>query len=149
MLLDNFDLATILKNGNDTLTISDIQNVYIGFTGATDIENEKKKVLNWYFKNDSEPIDFAAYVFDDLSDISLTADTLGGTNRVITAEVSGEQVSGVELDFYTSLGSLNTSSGITDSTGKTSSTISSVISGLAIVEAAAPGGSMAVRICPA
>ncbi|QSX05872.1 Ig-like domain-containing protein [Sedimentibacter sp. zth1] len=140
--LNDFDIGAILTNGEESLSIEDVQDVYVGFTGFA-LNEDKTDIWGWYFKNDSTPIDFAAYTFIDASNITLTANPqAGASSSTIIASVSGvcTTPAGIKVDFSTSLGSLKSSSAVTDLSGNVSVQLSSTASGIAVVKAVAAGG---------
>lgn len=144
--LEDFDLEAILRNGNDSLSMEELREVYIGFTGATGIVNEKFKLWDWYYKNDPVPVDFVPYSFTDASSIAVTGNPPGGLPQsTVKAVVTGDSgpVSGVNVDFSATFGLLDSTSVITDSIGSASTTVRTVTSGNAVIRAVAAGGAMA------
>ena len=151
--LDDFDLEVILKNEDNSLNLEDLRQVYVGFTGSSDISNasnfddqDKSRIWGWYYKDDPTPFHFGPYIFLNASDITLTADPEGGQpSSTVTAVVqdSNGPVPGVRVDFSTTFGTLSTTSGITDSYGRVSTILSATQSGEATVKALAKGGAYA------
>lgn len=150
--LNDFDLEAILRNGDNSLSLEALRQVYIGFTGASSItasnpaEQDKANIWGWYYKDDPTPIDFAPYIFLDASEFTLTANPEGGEpSSTLTAVVQGRDspISDLKVDFSTDFGSLSTPSGVTDSYGKVSTILSATQSGEATVKALAKGGANA------
>ncbi|MDD4843949.1 MAG: Ig-like domain-containing protein [Anaerotignum sp.] len=143
--IENVDLPTLLATDNN-LTVGDVQNIYAGFTGsAGDMTSEKDDILSWYFKNDSNPIDFDHQSYADASVVDVSAAANGDAGDcTISATVSGTNgtpTEGVPIVFSASKGTLESTSTVTDSSGKASVNLhtASSISGVE-VHAVADGG---------
>lgn len=142
----NLDLGQILTSAGEGLTIEDVRDVYAGFMGSVGNAKDKSEIGSWYFKNDSIPIDFSAYIFTDLSNVTLSANpTAGQVTSTIIASVSGKggPVANIPVVFTTSLGKLDYISKTTDEAGQASVILSTTESGIAVVNAVAPGGATA------
>jgi len=144
--ITGIDLKDIFKDEGTNV----IRDLYAGFTGSAGNAGngtirEIDKVWEWYFKNDSSPIDYDLYNFIDASCISLSADPAGGQPySTVTAAVYGKYgpVAGIPVEFSTSFGSLDASSVTTDWEGIASVVLSAAADGTAYVKAAASGGAM-------
>lgn len=133
--VENVDLGDILT-----------QDVYTGFTGSMGTVKDRCEISDWYFKSGSVPIDFKPYIFADVSDLSITADYVKGQSEsIITASVGGADspVEGIKVNFSTSLGSLDSYSEITDSSGNASVLLTADKAGTAAVLAYTECGSAA------
>ena len=122
--LSNVDLITLLAADNG-LGVSDVQDLYAGFTGsAGDMSTEEDDIFDWYFKNDSAPIDFDHNTYADASAIALTAAPNANTGDcTLSVKVSGNDgaaAAGVPVAFSVSKGTLESSSATTDSEGRAS-----------------------------
>jgi len=125
-----------------------IRDLYAGFTGsAGNVHNtatgEIDRIREWYFNNDSSPIDSDLYDLIDASCIALSADPAGGRPfSTVTAAVYGKYgpVPGIPVEFTTSFGSLDASTVITDWEGKASAVLGTDAAGTAAVRAVAQGG---------
>lgn len=144
--LENVDIGQSLRSAETNLGIADVQDVYAGFTGSVGDAQDKIQIHKWYFKNESTPIDLAPYIFNDVSDVSLSANPPGGqASSTVTASVYGGSgpVTGIPVAFSTTFGSLSSSSAVTNSSGQASVVLSATTSGNAVVKAVASGGAMA------
>jgi len=122
------------------------QDVYPGFMGSMGTVLDKCEISDWYFKNDSAPIDFNTSIFKDASEVTLSADPVGGQSEsTITVYVGGADgpVEAMEVVFSTSLGTLDSYTKITDSFGKASVLLTADRVGTAIVRAYTDCGSAA------
>ncbi|MFA5637113.1 MAG: immunoglobulin-like domain-containing protein, partial [Anaerovoracaceae bacterium] len=145
--IENLNLAEIMMSADDGLGIEDVREVYAGFMGSMGNGKDKSEIGSWYLKSDFTPIDFEAYNFVDLSNVKLTANPPSGSgSSAITALVGslgGEPVEGIPVDFTTSFGILNSSSGTTDASGNASVILRSDVTGTASVKVSVPGGATA------
>jgi methionine-rich copper-binding protein CopC len=141
--VENVNLGEIFTSQNGSFQIKDVQDVYVGFTGSTGNAKDKSEISSLYFKNNAIPIDFAPYDFIDASNVVITADpAAGASSSTVTVTVIGDNgpVVGIPVEFTTTLGTLNDTFAVTNSAGKASVLLSTVLSGTAIVRTNVAGG---------
>lgn len=141
------NLAEIFLDADDELTLEDVREVYAGFTSSYGNAPHNVEIYNWYFKNDSVPIDKDTYDYSEISNINLTA-IPAGLQSTITATVSNSYgfVKGTMVNFSTDFGSfdeLDKTTAITDENGKATVTLNAPYAGTANVKAVVKGGAMA------
>ncbi len=146
--IDNVDLGEIFSNGENNFGLESGQDVYAGFTGSVGNVDDKSEIWDWYFMNNWDPIVFWLDTFIDASNIALSANPPGDqSSSTVTAYVygrDGSAAAGVTVVFSTDLGSLDSSTAITDASGYASVVLSSVVSGPVTVKVTAAGGSTAL-----
>lgn len=144
--IENLDLGQMLTGAAAGLNMEDVRDVYAGFMGSMGDAKDKSEIGSWFFKNDSVPIDFTSYIYKDLSKVIISADPAAGASiSTITAliEGTGGPVTGIPVEFSTTVGTFDAASAITDGTGKASAVLSTTVPGIAKVTAAVPGGATA------
>ena len=143
----NVDLGEILRGAGDGLTLEDVRDVYAGFMGSMGDAREDIEIYDWYFKNDSTPINKKIYDFYDVSNITLSAVASEEMLKsILTVTVSGVTgpMAGIPVEFHTDFGTFLGQPVIeTDASGKATITLSGEHTGVAHVKAIAPGGAMA------
>jgi len=123
--VEDVDLKKLLAEDND-LTVDQVQDMYVGFTGsAGDMTTERDDILSLYFKNDSAPIKFGLYTYTAASAVTVSANANGDAGDcTLTARVAGRDgvtpVAGVPVTFFTSAGTLMSSTATTDTSGEAS-----------------------------
>lgn len=140
---ENIDLSEIFTSEGDNL--EDVRQVYVGFMGSMGNVGDRSEIYNWYFKNDSTPIDQVPYDFYDVSDVTLYATpSEEALHSTVTASVSGTDgpVSGIPVEFFTDFGSLAQPVVFTDGLGKATTTLIAEHMGAGYVKAVVPGGAM-------
>ena len=140
------NLAEVFLDGNEELTLEDVQEVYAGFTGIYGDAPHNVEIYDWYFKNDSVPIDKDTYDYSEISCINMSA-IPAGLQSTITATVSNSDgfVNGAEVNFLTDFGNFNELdkiTAITDENGRATVTLNAPYAGTANVKAAVKGGAM-------
>jgi len=148
----NVDLGEILRGAGDGLTLEDVRDVYAGFMGSMGDAREDIEIYDWYFKNDSTPINKKIYDFYDVSNITLSAVASEEVLKsILTVTVSGvtSPMAGIPVELHTDFGTFLGQPVIeTDASGKATITLSGEHTGVAHVKAIAPGGAMAETDAP-
>lgn len=146
--IDNINLGEIFSDGGVSSSLESGQDVYAGFTGSVGNVNDKSEIWDWYFMNTWEPIVFMLDTYTDASNIALSANPPGDkSSSTVTAYVygrDGSAAAGVPVVFSTDVGSLDSSTSITDVSGYASVVLSSIVSGPVTVKGTAAGGSTAL-----
>lgn len=129
---------------------SDIgQDVFVGFTAGTGGAYENHDVKSFYFVNDYAPIDTNPPNYynpapSQITAVSSVASIKTGATSTITATVrneTGAVVPNQAVAFTTNLGSLVTSSGVTNTNGQVSVTLNGGSTvGVATIRATSTGG---------
>lgn len=123
--------------------------VYVGFTGGTGGAYENHDVQAFYFANDYQPIDTSTHTYNPAATslaLSATPASIkndGTQSAVVTAVVrdtAGAVMPGQTVTFSTSLGTLSSSTAVSDSSGQASVTLTSQAIGSALIRATAVGG---------
>lgn len=152
MEIKNVDLGEVFTSAGDGLTLEDVRDVYAGFMGSMGDAREDIEIYDWYFKNDSTPINKKIYDFYDVSNITLSAVASEEVlNSILTVTVSGVTgpMAGIPVEFHTDFGTFLDQPVIeTDASGKATITLSGEHTGVAHVKAIAPGGAMAETDAP-
>lgn len=151
MEVEDVDLGEILTSTGDGLTIADVRDVYAGFMGSLGNAREDIEIYEWYFKNDSAPINRRVYELYDVSDITLSAVASANVlQSILTVTVSGVTgpMEGIPVKLFTDIGTLSQPEVITDALGQATFTLTGVSTGVAHVKAVAPGGAMAETEAP-
>lgn len=138
--------ATMTVNDVDLQSILNMDETYVGFTGATGGASQRQAIKSFYFNNDYSPIDTNAYIYSETpTTINITANPADHTNTsLITATVlnkTGNPVAGAIVNFSTDRGELSSVQGLTDANGQVQTTITArETSGAATVKAVVTGG---------
>ncbi|MFO7942680.1 MAG: S-layer homology domain-containing protein [Bacillota bacterium] len=132
---------------HDGLNLSSIlyqDEIYVGFSAATGGAYEEHLIESWYFNNDYTPLDVENEIYDTApTGVSVTAGEISQTETEMTAEVtdsSGSAVSGIDVSFSSTLGTLSSSVAKTDASGRAVVTLTNDDMRGPYVKAVATGG---------
>lgn len=142
--------SAIITQAIDLETVFN-QDVYVGFTAATGGAWSQHEILSFYFNNDYIPggivptletfISAPASVTLSATPSAVLADNVTTSTIEATArDISGTPLSGQQIQFTTTLGTINATSATTNGSGVASITLKSAVPGTATVRGTGQGG---------